>query len=271
MKKFFERTGSEMIGAILLTVVGGFLYFNHNASASPDVRYIGDVEPLNITPSSETVQKEFMHFTSGTGFFVTDHHIVTNEHVVRDCKHIRIRGAVSPGYAKLRSIDKTKDLALLVTNRTPTRIAPLRGDIPLLENEKVTVMGYPLEHGINGDYLITEAIVTNTHDNYNGVDRIQFTDAVAKGNSGGPLLDSNGAVVGVVVGKMSFYLTDANGKEEAEPVKTSSVAVSLDTLKGFLDENQIYYRADNTQYEYAEGWMESKAKQYVVNIHCVKD
>ncbi|MCE3231827.1 MAG: hypothetical protein K0R98_84 [Rickettsiaceae bacterium] len=218
--------------------------------------------------------QKFTHFTSGTGFYVSNNYIVTNEHVVQGCKSINIRGGnIKPGYATLESIDKKNDLALLRTSINPMRIAQLRGDeIPVNKGEEVTVIGYPLERGIRGDYMVKKAVITDPEDLYDGIKRVQFTDAVEKGNSGGPLLDDNGNVVGVVVGKMSFYLAEAvENNSDAKPVKTSSMAISLDSLRNFLINNKIYYRSDNTRYHYPDKWLETKAKDYIVNVHCMKE
>ncbi len=221
--------------------------------------------------TSKSSKKKVTHFTSGTGFFVSNNYIITNEHVVQGCKSIKIRGAVKDANIELYAIDKENDLALLKTSKTPGRIAPIRGEIPLHINDNVTVIGYPLDRSIKGSYLIKKAKIIDTEDYYAGIERIQFTDSVEKGNSGGPLLDENGTVIGVVVGKMSFYLADSSSDEtEAKPVKTTSMAISLDTLKNFMDDNNVFYRTDNTYYYYPDKNMEEKAKQYVVNVHCIK-
>jgi S1-C subfamily serine protease len=227
----------------------------------------------DATASDDVKKKKFTHFTSGTGFFISPHQIVTNEHVVKDCKYIKVRGAVKPDHATVVFKDTLNDLALLKTSASSGRVAQLRGEnIPLQVGEAVTVMGYPLEHGINGEYMVKKGSITDTEDMYQGVKRLQFTDTVEKGNSGGPLLDDNGNVVGVVVGKMSFYLADSNmSGENAKPVKTSSMAISLESLRQFLSENKVAYRSSGVQYSIADKWMESKAKDYIVNVHCIKD
>jgi serine protease Do len=218
-------------------------------------------------------KKRFTHFTSGTGFFVNRHHIVTNDHVVQNCKYIKVRGAVAPDYATIVVRDKINDLALLKTSSPSKRVALLREEKLSVEiGEQVTVMGYPLEHGIKGDYIIKKGKITDTEDIYQGVKRLQFTDSVEKGNSGGPLLDENGSVIGVVVGKMSFYLADSDMTgENAKPVKTSSMAISLESLRQFLDENRIVHRTSRVQKLIADKWMERKAKEYIVNVHCIKE
>lgn len=253
------------VGLFLLFSYAGFV-FAAPAANTGIVNYQSNPVPKEIKP----LEGKVIHITSGTGFFVSNNAVVTNEHVVKDCKHIRIRGAVEPGYAELTSVDRHNDLALLITSRSPRVYAPLRGDIPIKIGEEVNVMGYPLDRGIKGDYLIRKAVITNNNDMYEGVKRIQFTDSVEKGNSGGPLLDSNGTVIGVIVGKMNFYLADSD-IDNSKPIKTTSVAITLENLKQFLDANQIYYRTDNTIYKFEDSYMENKARDYIVNIQCVKD
>jgi len=227
-----------------------------------------------ITYQAPKKNKKLLHFTSGTGFFVNNSYIVTNEHVVQSCKSIKVRGAVPSSSAKLVAIDKVSDLALIKTSQGPERVAMLRGPKqPIKEGEDVVVMGYPLERGIRGQYVVKNAKITDANDVYDGVSRIQFTDSVEKGNSGGPLMDDNGNVIGVIVGKMSFYLADASTAEgiEAKPVKTSSIAINLESLRSFLNTHNVYYKEDIQTYDHPNRWLEQKAKKYIVNIHCIKD
>lgn len=221
--------------------------------------------------SSENTNKKsaLTTFTSGTGFFVDNNHIVTNEHVVKGCDHIRIRGEIEPSYAKLYATDAESDLALLRTNRSPKYAAELRTKKSVDVGELVSVIGYPLEHGISGKYMVKTANITNIKDTFGNVNRLQFTDSVEKGNSGGPLLDSSGSVIGVVVGKMNFYLANAD-QNDLKPIKTASVAISNSTLETFLNKYNIRYATNNQAQAFNPGSTEQKAKEYIVNIHCVK-
>lgn len=215
---------------------------------------------------------EQISFSSGTGFYVSSQHIITNEHVVQGCKYIKVRGAVKPSFAELIDVNKEADLALLRTQGRPSQIAALRGSGDVKKDEKITILGYPLDHGITGKYLVRKATVTDTQDPFGKKAHFLFSDSVEKGNSGGPIVDQNGTVVGVVVGKMSYYTeqTSAGGALSRSPLKTASVGISLSALKSFLNRNNIFYHIDNIRYGYTEKWLESKAKQYIVNIHCIQ-
>lgn len=252
-QKFYEKASSERIRS----------FRNHQYKA-----YQQRMGMVKTKVSSYT--GAISRFTSGTGFFIDYHHIITNEHVVQSCKHIRIRGAVQPSYAELVSIDKDSDLALLRTSRSPVRPASLRGTKKVDVGDQVAVIGYPLEHGVTGRSTFKDARITDVSSDEMSSTRIQFTDSVEKGNSGGPLLDSSGTVIGVIVGKMNYYLASGGNVNKSKPIKTSSVAINLSTLKHFLDKFHIAYYTDDLNTPFTSQYMAEKAQQYIVNIHCVK-
>ncbi len=253
-----------LIGIICMFAIAiakPYNYYNYNSTSysTPNTSSNDNLVPMKVT-----------RFTSGTGFFVDYQHIITNEHVVNSCNHIRIRGAVEPSYAKLVAIDHKNDLALLVTNNHPVRPALLRGEKNIKIGENVSVLGYPLKSGITGKYVVKYAQVTDTSMYSDVPGSIQFTDTVEKGNSGGPLMDSSGTVVGVVVGKMSFYPLDQKGHKINTPIKTSSIAIGLQKLKEFLDKFNVQYYTNDVAISYDKPYMEAQAKQYIVNVHCIK-
>jgi S1-C subfamily serine protease len=126
----------------------------------------------------------------GSGFFVNRNYIVTNRHVVTNCKNIAIRGAISPKLVKLAVLDEDVDLALLYSESEPKNIPYLRINYDqIAKNDVLFTVGYPLEHGENGDFVIREAkVIEVTKNPNNGFSNITFSDVINHGNSGGPVL-----------------------------------------------------------------------------------
>jgi hypothetical protein len=132
----------------------------------------------------------------GSGFFIGTEQVLTNAHVVCPADpHVDVHfpdGRVMDGQVVNR--DEALDLALVDVrgaNATPLEVA----DASLLEpGEKVVLIGAP--QGM--DYTVHEGIVSHLGRNLYGVGYIQIDAAVNPGNSGGPLLDDRGQVVGVV-------------------------------------------------------------------------
>lgn len=205
----------------------------------------------------------------GSGFFVNRNYIVTNRHVVSGCKNIAIRGAVTPTLARLVKLDNDLDLALLYSDIEPVNIPYLRINYDQISKEDILfTVGYPLERSASGEYIIRQARVLDVIKNpNNGFSNISFTDVVNHGNSGGPILDKNSNISGVVTSKITYY------EDEARTVASKSIAIAigLDGLIDFLKENNVFFAA-NTTYDVFTNYNPDKiVKKYVVNIHCVSE
>lgn len=135
--------------------------------------------------------------STGSGFRVATGRFVTNYHVVEGCRTLRINGTVS---ARVGASDPWNDLALLMASGDRGRSAVIRPTPPRL-GEDVTVSGYPLQGMFSG-----LTVTTGTINRLSGVRAdsrlLQISAPVQPGNSGGPLLDVSGNVIGVVVGKL---------------------------------------------------------------------
>ncbi|MDP3778614.1 MAG: trypsin-like peptidase domain-containing protein [bacterium] len=138
---------------------------------------------------------------SGTGFIITEGRVITNNHVVARATDITVElfdGRVIS--AELLGGDETVDLAVLklkqpfdITTLTPATL----GDSSTIEvGTIIAAIGNALDLGIS----MTTGIVSargRVHEQINSLDLIQIDAAINHGNSGGPLVDLDGHVVGV--------------------------------------------------------------------------
>lgn len=134
----------------------------------------------------------------GTGFLVTaTGDVLTNRHVVADCSKLSIDGQP----AVLLAEDQTFDLALLpaasLTGGTPARFA----QDPARLNSDVTVAGYPLPDLLGGLNITRGSVTSLKGIGGNGIN-MRISAPVQPGNSGVPVINAAGQVVGVVVAKL---------------------------------------------------------------------
>ena len=176
---------------------------------------------------------------TGSGFFVSrDGYVLTNHHVAGDCGRVTVGDQQVP--AALIGSDSISDLALLRLTEpmSPDQsIATFRRSNPEL-GEPVIAAGYPLSGLLASELNITTGNISARHGMNNDTRHIQITAPVQSGNSGGPLLDSNGNVIGVVVGKLNHNAVARNRGVFSENV---NFAVEPNRTKAFLREYQVQF------------------------------
>lgn len=151
--------------------------------------------PVTMAQASGSVVAIFAGGGHGSGVLISsDGYILTNEHVVGTAQTVRVRW--SDGFETTGTVersDKRRDVALVKTSprgRDPLGIS--RG-MPAL-GSPVFAIGTPLEPNLQN--TITRGVVSGTRI-IDGFNFIQSDTPVTHGNSGGPLLDEKGAVVGI--------------------------------------------------------------------------
>ena len=141
---------------------------------------------------------------SGSGFFVRPGEVVTNMHVIRGAHRVEIHTLEGKGrtypVAGALAVDEEADLALLGVNLPAERSRPLTFTNTLPdEGEQVFVIGNPLR--LEGS--VSNGIVSAVREVPDLGRIIQITAPVSHGNSGSPLLNMRGQVIGIVTVKVT--------------------------------------------------------------------
>lgn len=137
--------------------------------------------------------------SSGTGFFVAAHLVLTNNHVIKGCGEYPINVSYPdrrPVRAYIAGQDDTNDLVLLQTDLPNESIASFRFGPRV--GEQVAAYGYPLLGLLSTSGNFTLGNITALAGMKDDTRLLQTSTPVQPGNSGGPLLDMSGSVVGVV-------------------------------------------------------------------------
>ncbi|NJN46616.1 MAG: trypsin-like serine protease [Candidatus Competibacteraceae bacterium] len=141
---------------------------------------------------------------SGTGFCVhQDGYVMTNYHVIEGAREILGRSPRHRYPMEVVFSDPTNDLALLRADSAIPRVAVFRDGRQAQLGENVIVVGYPLGGLLGSGPQVTTGNVSSLIGAHDDTRLLQFTAPTQAGNSGGPLLDSNGAVIGVVSSKLN--------------------------------------------------------------------
>lgn len=134
---------------------------------------------------------------TGTGFYLPAYDlIVTNNHVIRDMRQATIKGrSFDKQLSRVVFTDERYDLAFLLPPRNAPSFPDLRlGDYSeIKDGDEVIAIGHP--YGLN--YTATQGVVSRVDRVQQGIRYIQIDAAINPGNSGGPLVNEDGAVVGV--------------------------------------------------------------------------
>ncbi len=162
-------------------------------------------------------------YSTGTGFYLARYDlIITNEHVVRGNKHVVIGGAgFEKQLARVLFLDEKYDLAFLSPpgeHEMPD--VSLAEEEAVREGDQVLAVGHPF--GLK--YTATQGIISNTLHQQDDIRYIQHDAALNPGNSGGPLINYQGEILGV----NTFIIRDGNSIGFSLPHQ-----YLLDTLKGF--------------------------------------
>jgi S1-C subfamily serine protease len=202
--------------------------------------------------------------SSGSGVVVsTNGHVLTNNHVVRGCRSIAAGLAGSKMHmATLAASDPNNDLALLRSSIQPSDVPPLRTGVRT--GEPIAVYGFPLAGILPSTGNFTLGNVTATAGLRDDTRLLQISAPVQAGNSGGPLLDQNGNVVGIVVGKLN------PGRDPRDLPQNVNFAIKSTMVLSFLEAQGLTFPRPELRSPLPAPDLADRAKAFTVFIVCVR-
>ena len=214
-------------------------------------------KPKQVAKKTPQPTPEPKTSTSGSGFFVSKSgHVITNQHIVNKCKKVTVGdNAEKQVAADIIETDRENDLALLklsslkmasvetksLIQKLGIKIVPLASD-GLLRfedvdlGEDVLVAGYPYGEIFSDSIKVTKGIVSASKGFGDDSGQFQMDAAVQPGNSGGPIYDENGNIVGVVVAqlnKMKF------AKQSGSMPENVNFGIKASTVRQFLSSSGL--------------------------------
>ena len=190
---------------------------------------------------------------SGTGFALKNGYIATNYHVVENANIISIYGVGGNSAIKYSAsviaTDKVNDLALIQIKdnqfrgfgEIPDKVKTTTSDV----GEEVFVLGYPLISTMGNEIKLTTGVVSSKTGFMGDVALYQISAPIQPGNSGGPLFDNQGNLIGIVNAKhkgaenVGYAIKASYLNNLVESVTSSSILPSNNTVSTMNLTNKV--------------------------------
>jgi S1-C subfamily serine protease len=206
---------------------------------------------------------------TGSGLFIdNDGYVLTNVHVVNGCKSIAVKALHQPPVpGVIEALDPKNDLALVriregygapVTFRSQSRPARL--------GENVMAMGYPLFGILSNEPKATFGQVNSVAGINNDYTLLQVSAPVQPGNSGGPVMDESGMVLGVVVSELSPQVAARIGVVP----QNVNFAIRGELAQIFMTAHGVPFAQEASGHRLRNDEIAAKAEAATAQVFCMK-
>ena len=205
---------------------------------------------------------------SGTGFYISsDGNVLTNAHVIDACSSLAVESIGKPAIeARLVASDARNDLAVIHAKGRAPRAAAFRAG-SVRQGQSVVVYGFPLPGAVASSGNATTGNVSALAGSGDDTRLLQISAPVQPGNSGGPLMDMTGAVLGVVVGKL-------NAAKVMEVIgdipQNINFAIKAHVVIGFLESHGVEYQTAPKAQEMNVSDVADSARAFSVRVLCYR-
>jgi S1-C subfamily serine protease len=226
---------------------------------TPDEPPIARTEPA--PPSSSATRK-----STGSGVVIGARgELLTSAHVVENCTQISIRsssGDSASGFLVAR--DERNDIAVIRRQLPLSAVATFR-DLPIRFGDTVIALGYPLSGLLATTANLSVGYVSALAGMADDSRFLQISAPVQPGNSGGPLIDTSGHIVGIVTAKLDAALVQRHTGDIPQNV---NFALKAEVARTFLDSKGIAYQTAPSQQQLSPADVGEMARPFAVQIEC---
>ena len=221
---------------------------NSDSQQTPAEIYAQNVSAV-VSISNQATTNVFGQITStassGTGFVISsDGEILTNYHVVKNASKLTVTMNSGESYdASVIGYEEDSDVALIKINAENLPTVQLGNSSELRVGDEVAAIGNPLGE-LTNTMTVGYVSALDRYINTDGspINMMQIDAAINSGNSGGPLFDMNGKVVGITTAK---YSGTTNSGTTIEGI---GFAIPIDDVTAILDDLRTNGRVTNRAY-----------------------
>ena len=207
---------------------------------------------------------------SGSGVVIgAKGEILTNSHVVDACQTITVK--LASGNSETGAVlarDERNDLAvvrLVGASNLPASVASFREGIPLRAGDVIVALGYPLSGLLATDANLSVGNVSALAGLADDSRYVQISAPVQPGNSGGPLLDASGHLVGIVTAKLNAVRI---ARFTGDIPQNVNFALKAEVARTFLDSKHIDYQTARSEHQLSPADIGDIARPFTVHIEC---
>ena len=198
---------------------------------------------------------------TGTGFYINRQgHVLTNAHVIDKCRELTIsrQGAAAIPASVVKS-DASNDLAVLIAAPSPA-VATFRGGRPVRAGEAVVAYGFPMTGTLSSGGVVTNGSISALSGLRDDSRYLQVSAPIQGGNSGGPLLDTAGNVVGVITASL--------GSRSRDVPQNVNFALKTDVARTFLESAGVPIETSAGGRDLSVADIGERARAFSVLIDC---
>lgn len=211
-----------------INICASIYFFNVNNTEDVFEDNILKVVEIKVTDDEQTFGHATGFFIDSSGKILTNKHVVFNSETNENYKSIYVRLATQEDYtrAEVIKISDTDDLAVIKVDFKNTKYFRLASSVN--NGEGIFTIGNPNGFGLSFSSGVVSINSRNVIYNGKTINAIQTSLVINEGNSGGPVFNKDGKIVGIV----SFRLKDKDGNI----IQGCCFAIPVEKIKSFINE-----------------------------------